>query len=264
MDFVFLLFGAGCIAGMMNAVAGGGTFVALPVLALMGLPPTVANASSTVALFPGTLVSAWSSRDEIRPFSTVSTATLLTLSLVGGLIGAVLLLVTLERIFSALIPWLLLLTLFVLAAGPRLSPYLPQLGLRTGPGYLLITQFGLGIYGGYFGGALGLMMLAVWGLATNAHLGALNPLKTLLVAAVNGAAVACFAATGNVSWREAVVVMAGGGVGGFIGARIGRRLPLPLLRAIILTIAAATTAAYFARAYGWVPWMWARPLPPPA
>lgn len=249
MDTAPLLLAAGFLAGAMNAVAGGGTFVALPALALMGLAPTVANASSTVALFPGTLVSAWSYRDDIRPLETASTWTLLTLSLVGGLIGAVMLLVTSERIFSALIPWLLLLALVVLAAGPRLTVFLPRLGLRAGPRFLLVTQFGLGVYGGYFGGAVGLMMLATWSLATTADLRALNPLKTVLVAAANGVAVACFAVTGNVSWRETLVVMAGGIAGGFIGAQLGRRLSATLLRGLILAIATVTTAIYFARAY---------------
>lgn len=249
METVLLLFAAGFLAGAMNAVAGGGTFVALPTLAFMGLAPTVANASSTVALFPGTLVSAWTYRDDIRPLDSVSTRTLLALSLVGGLIGAVMLLVTSERIFSALVPWLLLLALVVLAAGPRLTACLPKLGLRAGPRFLLVTQFGLGVYGGYFGGAVGLMMLATWSLATTAGLRALNPLKTVLVAAANGVAVACFAVTGNVSWSETLLVMAGGVAGGFVGAQLGRRLSPRLLRGLILTIATATTAIYFARAY---------------
>lgn len=249
METILLLIGAGFLAGAMNAVAGGGTFVALPALAFMGLAPTVANASSTVALFPGTLVSTWAYRDDIRPLGSASTRILLALSLAGGLIGAVMLLVTSERILSVLVPWLLLLALLVLAAGPRLAAFLPKLGLRAGPRFLLVSQFGLGIYGGYFGGAVGLMMLATWSVAATADLRAMNPLKTALVAAANGVAVVCFAVTGNVSWRETVVVMAGGVVGGFVGAQLGRHLSSALLRGLILAIATATTAIYFARVY---------------
>ncbi|WP_309642979.1 sulfite exporter TauE/SafE family protein [Phenylobacterium sp.] len=250
MPDIALLLVAGFVAGAMNAVAGGGTFVSLPALAFMGLPPTVANASSTVALFPGTLASAWAYRRDVQPLAIAPTWTLLALSLGGGLIGAALLLVTPERAFTALVPWLLLLATATLAAGHRLTLGLQRLGLHMGGRSILVAQFGLGIYGGYFGGAVGLMMLAAWSLATSADLRTLNPLRTLMVAAANGVAVVCFAATGNVSWRESLVVMAGGVAGGYIGARAGRRLPAPVLRGLILTIAIGTTAAFFIHAYG--------------
>lgn len=244
-----LLLAAGFLAGAMNAVAGGGTFVALPALSLMGLAPTVANASTTVALFPGALASAWAYRRDVRPLDAAPAWALLALSLVGGLIGAVLLLVTPQSAFKALIPWLLLAATATLAAGPNLSLALRRLGLRFGRRSILAAQFLLGVYGGYFGGAVGLMMLAVWSLATALDLRTLNPLRTLMVAAANGVAVVCFAATGNVAWREALVVMAGGVAGGYLGAHYGRRLPAPVLRVIILTIASVTTAAFFANAY---------------
>lgn len=244
-----LLIAAGFLAGAMNAMAGGGTFVSLPALALMGLPPTVANASSTVALFPGTLASAWAYRRDVRALEAAPTWALLTLSLAGGLIGAVLLLVTPERAFSALVPWLLLLATATLAAGPRLSAGLQKLGLHVGGRSVLVAQLLLGIYGGYFGGAVGLMMLAAWSLATTADLRALNPLRTLMVAAANGVAVLCFAATRNVSWPQTLSVMAGGVAGGYAGAVLGRRLPAAVLRALILTIAVVTTTAFFVHAY---------------
>jgi uncharacterized membrane protein YfcA len=244
-----LLLAAGFLAGAMNAVAGGGTFVSLPALALMGLPPTIANASSTVALFPGTLASAWAYRRDVRPLEAAPTWALLILSLAGGLVGAVLLLVTPERAFTALIPWLLLVATVTLAVGPRLSVGLQKLGLHVGGRTILAAQFFLGIYGGYFGGAVGLMMLAAWSLATAADLRALNPLRTLMVAAANGVAVLCFAATGNVSWPQTLAVMAGGVAGGYFGAVVGRRLPVAVLRVLILTIAIGTTAAFFVHAY---------------
>jgi uncharacterized membrane protein YfcA len=244
-----LLLVAGFLAGAMNAVAGGGTFVALPALSLMGLAPTVANASTTVALFPGSLASAWAYRRDVRPLDAAPTWALLALSLAGGLIGALLLLVTPQSAFKVLIPWLLLVATATLAAGPNLSRGLARLGVTFGRRSILVAQLGLGVYGGYFGGAVGLMMLAVWSLATALDLRALNPLRTLMVAAANGVAVVCFAATGNVSWREALVVMAGGIAGGYLGALFGRRLPAPILRVIILTIASVTTAAFFANAY---------------
>src|SRR3954471_22494599 len=121
---------AGFLAGAMNAVAGGGTFVTLPALTLAGLAPTIANASSTVALFPGTLASAWAYRDDVRPLEGVATGRLVMLSLVGGLIGAVLLLSTSERAFTRIVPWLLLAATIALALGPRLGKAMLAAGLR--------------------------------------------------------------------------------------------------------------------------------------
>lgn len=244
-----LLLAAGFLAGAMNAVAGGGTFVALPALSLMGLPPTIANASTTVALFPGSLASAWAYRRDVRPLDAAPTWALLALSLAGGLIGALLLLVTPQSAFRVLIPWLLLIATATLAAGPRLTLALQRLNLHFGRRSILVAQLGLGVYGGYFGGAVGLMMLAVWSLATALDLRTLNPLRTLMVAAANSVAVLCFAATGNVSWRETLLAMIGGIAGGYLGALFGRRLPAPVLRAIILAIASITTVAFFAKAY---------------
>jgi uncharacterized membrane protein YfcA len=245
-----VLAGAGFVAGAMNAVAGGGTFVTLPALALAGLPPTVANASSTVALFPGTIASAGAYRDDIRPLDGVSTGALLTLSLAGGLIGALLLLSTPERAFTRIVPWLLLAATIALALGPRLGDALRAVGLRMGRRSVFIAQFFLGVYGGYFGGAVGLMMLAVWTVFTRLELRSMTPLRVLMVAAANGVAVICFALSGSIRWRETLVVMAGGIAGGYLGAHFGKRLPAPVLRALILAITIVTTAGFFLRAIG--------------
>ena len=243
------LFAAGVLAGTMNAVAGGGTFIALPALALAGLAPTMANASSTVALFPGAVVSAWALRRDIRDLDLAPRWILLLLSLSGGLAGALLLVFTPDRAFAQIIPWLLLLGTVTLAMGQRLSLGLRRLGLHFGRRSLLIAQFALGVYGGYFGGAVGLMMLAVWSLATTADLRTMTPLRVVMVAAANGAAVICFALAGNVRWRETLAVMAGGVVGGYLGARLAKQLPAPAVRALILTVTVVTTAAFFWRAY---------------
>jgi uncharacterized membrane protein YfcA len=243
------LFAAGVLAGSMNAVAGGGTFAALSAFALTGLPPTVANASSTVALFPGTLVSAWTYRRDIRDLEVAPRRTLLYLSLSGGMVGALVLLSTPERAFGLLIPWLLLLATITLALGQHLGRILAGLGLHFGRRSVLAAQFALGIYGGYFGGAAGLMMLAVWSLATTADLRSMTPLRVIMVAATNGVAVLCFALAGYVRWRETLVVMAGGVVGGYLGARLARLMPAPVLRALIFGIPVVTTAVFFGRVY---------------
>jgi uncharacterized protein len=245
-----LLVAAGFVAGAMNSVAGGGTFVTLPALTLAGLPPTVANASSTVALFPATLASSWAYRDDVQPLDGVATGALLTLSLAGGLFGALLLIWTPERAFTRIVPWLLLAATIALAAGPRLGEALRAVGLRMGRRSLFTAQFLLGIYGGYFGGAVGLMILAAWTLFTKVDLRSMTPLRVLMVAAANGIAVICFALSGNIRWRETLMVMAGGIAGGYLGAHAGRRLSARVLRALILAITIVTTAGFFLRANG--------------
>lgn len=246
---LILLLGAGTLAGAMNAVAGGGTFVVLPVLILASLSPTVANASTTVALFPGTLASAWAYRNDVEQLEPARGWILFALSVTGGLAGALLLLFTPERAFSAIIPWLLLLATITFAVGPRGANGLQKHSLSFGVRSIYAAQLVLGIYGGYFGGAVGLMMLAVWSLTSTADLRALTPLRTIMVAATNGTAVLCFAAVGIVGWRQCLVVMAGGVVGGYAGARVAWKLPKSLLRALIVTISVITTLVFFARTY---------------
>ena len=243
-----MLAAAGFVAGAMNAVAGGGTFVTLPALTLAGLPPTMANASSTVALFPATLASSWAYRHDVQPLESIATGALLTLSLAGGLLGALLLLFTPERAFTLIVPWLLLAATIALASGARLGQALRSLGLHMGRRSLFVAQFLLGIYGGYFGGAVGLMMLAVWTVFTRVELRVMTPLRVLMVAAANGVAVICFALSGSIRWPETLIVMAGGIGGGYLGARAGRRLPARVLRGLILAITIATTAGFFLRA----------------
>jgi uncharacterized protein len=251
MDQLPLLLGAGFLAGAMNALAGGGSFVTLPALVLAGLPSVTANASSTVALFPGSLASIWVYRDGIaRPDGVLpgtSIVALLGASLIGGFAGAVLLLATPSAMFDRIIPWLLLPATLALAFGPRLGAALRRV-VRIGVLPLLAGQFLLGIYGGYFGGAVGIMMMAVWSLLGSADLKAMNPVKTLLVAATNTVAALCFAAAGAVRWLETSVVLLAALAGGYAGARAGSRLGPRVIRAAIISITAGMTVAFFIRA----------------
>ena len=246
---LLLLAGAGFVAGAMNAVTGGGTFVSLPALTAVGLPGTVANASSSTALLPGALASAWAYRRDLQPLERVSTRALAVASLLGGGVGAALLLGTPEAVFDVVIPWLLLAATVTLAIGPRLQGLLQRAGLHAGPRAVLAVQVLLGVYGGYFGGAVGLMMLAAWSLLSQASIAALTPLRTVMLVAANAVAVLLFVVMGQVSWPAALTVMAGAIAGGWAGAQIGRRLPAAVLRAMVLTITVATTAIFFARAY---------------
>jgi uncharacterized protein len=249
MNALLIVIGAGFLAGAMNALAGGGSFVSLPALLAAGLPPVQANASSTVALFPGGVVSAWAYRDGLTPVGPVSIRMMLGITLIGGFIGAVLLLKTSSSTFSVLLPWLLLCASLALAFGRRLGEALRR-RWHIGAGAVLTIQFVLGIYGGYFGGAVGLMMLAVWGLLDTRDVKSLNAPRTLLVSAANSVAVLTFAFAHAVRWPETIAMLLAAMVGGYGGAQLGRRMPPKVIRAGTLVISACITLAFFAKTYG--------------
>ena len=249
MDDVLLLLGAGLLAGAMNGLAGGGSFVTLPALIAAGVPSVAANASSTVALYPGGVASAWVYRDGLNSVCGVPLRPTLLATLAGGLAGALLLLWTPSSVFDKVLPWLLLVATLALAGGPALGPALRS-RFRAGVKTVVAVQFLLGVYGGYFGGAVGLMMMAAWGLLDGADVKALNPPRTLLVSAANTVAVLCFILAGAVAWPAVLLVGLGAVVGGYGGARLGRRLPAAVVRIATLVLAVVMTALFFARAYG--------------
>ena len=246
-DWVWLL-GAGFLAGGMNALAGGGSFVTLPVLIAAGLPSVAANASSTVALYPAGIASAWVYRRGIGSVGGVPLRPTLVATLLGGLVGALLLLWTPNAAFDRVLPWLLLVATVALIFGRSLGPAL-RARFRSGLATVLAIQFVLGIYGGYFGGAVGLMMMAAWSLLDAADVKALNPPRTLLVTAANTVAVLCFVAAGVVRWPAVLLVGAGAVCGGYGGAHAGRLLPGAAVRAATVVFAVAMTIVFFARAY---------------
>lgn len=242
------LFAAGLLAGAMNSLAGGGTFIALPAMIGAGLPSVTANASTTVALWPGAVVGAWTYFDGIRPVCDVGPAPMLAVTLVGGIAGSLLLLWTPSSAFDVVLPWLLLLATLALAFGRRVGAALQGRLQRLTP-LVLAVQFGLGVYGGYFGGAVGLMMVAAWSLFGETDVKALNGPRMMLVTSANTMALLAFVAAGAVGWRETLPMLAGGIAGGFAGARVGRWLPPGAVRAVTIAATAAITAIFFVRSY---------------
>lgn len=244
-----LLFFAGLVGGILNAVAGGGTFVTFPALVFTGVPPVAANATSTVAALPGYLASAIAFRGDIRRIREAPMRRLTLWTMIGGAIGSGLLLVSSNKAFSILVPFLLLAAtlIFVFSAEVR------RLASRWRS---VVKPFGLGVlvpvavYGGYFNGGLGIVILAMcamWGM-TDLH--AMNGLKCWLSFALAVVAVAVFAAGGAVAWGPAAVMAAGTIVGGYAGAPLARLIPLAVLRRLIAAIGFGMTAIFFWRLFG--------------
>jgi uncharacterized protein len=235
-----LLFGAAALAGALNAVAGGGSFVSFPALVFSGVPPIPANATSTVALWPGGVASAGAYRRRL-PSSARLLVPLIASSLLGGWMGAVLLLHTPPATFLRLVPYLFLAATLVFAFGRRLAPS-PSTSQRLlePSGWALvgaaIAQLAIATYGGYFGGGMGILMLAVFSLLPLEDVHSMNALKTVMATAINGAAVVTFVAARAVAWPEALVMMGGAIVGGYGSARSAQRLDPRHVRGFIMAV----------------------------
>ncbi|GJG88972.1 UPF0721 transmembrane protein [Gemmatimonadetes bacterium T265] len=245
-DTLFL-FAAGLVGGAMNAAAGGGSFITLPALVYAGVPSVVASASSTVALFPGRLASAWVYRGDLNAIGGASVRAMTAASLVGGGVGALLLLRTPPARFDAVVPWLLLAATLAFAGGRRLAAALGR-AIRVRPWMLVAGQFVLCAYGGYFGGAVGVLMMALWHLAGLADLRAMSAARTVLLGASSGVAVLCFVAARAVQWPAAAAMLAGAVVGGYAGAHLTLRVNVRHLRVGLTVFNVAVTGAFFLRA----------------
>jgi uncharacterized protein len=239
----------GLVGGSMNAIAGGGSFVTLPALIAAGVPSVNANATSTVGLVPSALASAYAYRHDFRGFEGVSMRAMAIVSVLGGASGAVLLMQTPQRVFDVIVPWLLLFGTIVFAFGRQAGEALRK-RVHITPHVLLVFQFGLGIYGGYFGGAVGIMMMATWSLLTTASLASMQPSRNLLNAAMNATASVLFIASGLIYWPQMLALLVGAAIGGYFAARLARRLDPARARIAISCLNAVMTGLMFWRTYG--------------
>lgn len=247
METLIVIAGAGLVAGALNAVAGGGTFVSFPALVWIGLPPVVANATATLTALPGYIGSAWAFRRDIGAEGAVTVPVMVLLAAGGGITGAGLLAVTPEEIFVGAIPWLLLTATILFAVGPRLVPLLTG---ATGPGTStsIMVLAAVSVYGGYFNGGLGIVLLAAFSLLGFVNLHGMNGLKNLLSGILSLAAAVTCAAAGLIAWDETAVLAAATAAGGYLGGRYARRIRNPaVLRAVITGVGAAMTIAFFVR-----------------
>lgn len=238
-----LIVGAGVLAGAVNAIAGGGTLLTYPALLAAGLPPVLANTTSSVGLLGGYVGGSIAYRRELSGQGPRARG-LLASGVVGGLVGAVLLLVTPGGAFEGVVPFLVLMACALLALQPRLASFLGQRGVaRQHPGWQARLAIGLGaVYGSYFGAGLGVVMLAVLGLLVADELQRLNALKGLLSLAINLTGALVFIATGQVDWSAAGLLAVGAAVGATAGVSLARRLPPRAIRVGVVVTGAVVAA----------------------
>jgi uncharacterized membrane protein YfcA len=233
-------------AGVINAVAGGGSFFTFPALVFTGVPSIIANASSTLALLPGIFASAWAYRDDFKNSEDFPFRAMLIVSFAGGIAGALLLLYTPQMAFDGMVPWLMLGATLLFTFGLRLAPILARM-YRIGPVTLLGIQALVAIYGGYFGGAIGILMLAAWSLFGLKDIHRMNANRTLLGGAMNGVAVVLFVIARKIWWPQTLVMLVAAVIGGYAGARFARRANPRYIRTAVSVISAAITIAFFLR-----------------
>lgn len=250
-----ILFIAAVFGGMLNSVAGGGSFITFPTLIFAGVPSVNANATSTVALWPGTLATIGGYRGALR----IERRLLLLLggvSVLGGVLGAIVLLHTGQALFLHLVPYLLLVATLLFAFG---GPITSRLRGRTndktggaGPFQLSLAwvaslQFVIALYGGFFGGGIGILMLATLSLMGIEDINRANALKAVLNACINGVAIVTFIVAGAIFWGQAIVMIFGAIVGGYGGATVAQRLNPKLLRGFVILVGIATSVYFFVR-----------------
>jgi len=252
-----MLAAAAFVAGGVNAIAGGGTILTFPVLGAI-LPPTpgrlvAANATSTLGLWPASAVAAWVSRD-VRGDLPRWSRWLVVPSLVGGVVGTLLVLCLPPEWFDRMVPWLILLAAVLFSAQPRLATWVHGGGEASGPriAAACVLQFLVGIYGGYFGAGMGILMIAMLGLLGLGDIHRLNAVKNSLATAINGIAAAVFTAGAvlgghEISWPHAAVMAACSVAGSLVASRLAAKLPAARLRSLVAIIGFTLAGYYFWR-----------------
>ena len=247
-----LVFGSAFGAGMINSVAGGGTLLSFPALIWLGVPSIAANATSTVALWPGSLGSVWGYRRELRDAER-SLWALAVPSLAGGLLGAFLLSRTPAEIFDRLVPLLIFFATCLLAAQEAIQRRFDLSAIHTNArspwlSWAMVFQAGVGVYGGYFGAGIGILMLAALSLMGHTDIHQMNAVKNVLAVCINGIAAAYFVASGLVIWQDAAVMAGGAVLGGVGGPSLARRMGRVAVRRVIVAIGFGMAAALLVRA----------------
>ncbi|MDC3304344.1 sulfite exporter TauE/SafE family protein [Amylibacter sp.] len=241
---VVLLITASFFAGIINSIAGGGSFLTFPALVFAGVPTIAANATSAVAVFPGYLSGALGFAKELKAFPKSKFLLLIFLSISGGVLGSILLLITPEVIFSFIIPWLLGFATLLFAFGNYVSKLAEKTsdtnGFKSNIATLLVC-----IYGGYFNGGLGIVLLALFSTLGMRDIHLMNGLKNIMSFALSAASVVTFAIAGIVFWKYAIIMMIAATIGGYFGVIVARKLSKSIIRIIIVIIGTIMTFIFF-------------------
>lgn len=246
---LMLLAAAAFGAGVLNAIAGGGSFLTFPALVFTGVPPIVANATSALAVSPGYLGSTLGFRPELRALPARRLWREALIAAVGGVAGAGLLLVTPAKVFAGIVPWLLLFATVLFAAGPLIARraqaaagHAQGLDRWREPGLLAVA-----IYGGYFNGGLGILLMALYTVTGEGRIHTVNALKNLNSLVLSWLSVAAFVVAGAIAWRQGLIMMVAATAGGFFGARWSKRLPAPVVRTGVIVTGLVMSAVFFLR-----------------
>jgi len=240
-----VLFVAAAIGGALNAVAGGGSFLTLPALIVAGVSPVAANATSTLALWPASVSSTFAYRGDIRT-SRQWMAVLGITSLAGGLAGALLLVRTSDSSFLRLLPWLMLIAAATFTFGQTLRQAVAHKG-HAGLVVVAVVQFFIAAYGGYFGGGMGIMMLATMALAGMTNIHEMNGLKSFLGVSINGVALVIFIAGGAIQWKYGAAMAVGATLGGYVTAFFARKIDAKYVRTFVIVVGWVMTVYFFVR-----------------
>lgn len=250
-DIIFL-FLAGVLGGGLNAVAGGGSFVAFPALLFTGVPPIPANATNTIGLWVGVAASGQAYRGRLTVSRRVMIPLLAT-SIAGGLAGALLLIHTPARTFLLILPWLMLGATLLFSFGRhltgRISAGISHDATNAAVAGASVFELFVAVYGGYFGGGMGIMNLAMLAAMGMTDIHAMNALKVVLGGTINGVAVVAFIVAGAIYWPQAMVMIVGAILGGYAAAHYALKLPQSLIRAFVILVGSSMTIYFFARAY---------------
>ena len=272
---IVVLFIAAFLAGALNSVAGGGSFIGFPALIYTNVPSIQANTTNTMALWPGSLAAAWAQRKELIQQNRILLLVLGITSLVGGTAGAFLLLGTPQAMFEHLIPFLLLAATLLFALSPRVSARVKALARRrqkmqaelrrqrtmvpqqvqsTGArsstfalAALALLQFLISLYGGYFGGGIGILMLAALGIMGMENIHEMNAVKNALATCINGVAVAIFIVRGAIIWPDALLMLVASIIGGYGGAYYASKLDPRLVRSFVILVGCTMTLYFFCK-----------------
>jgi len=248
---IAFLFFAGALGGALNAVAGGGSFIAFPALLFTGVPPIQANATNTVALWVGVTASTGAYRNRLDLSRRVFVPLAIT-SLIGGVAGAYLLLHTPAQTFLRVLPWLMLGATLLFLFGGRLGRSGQGLGRDISTSALVfasVFELLVAVYGGYFGGGMGIVNLAMLAAIGMTDIHAMNALKVVLGGIINGVAVVTFILARAVVWKQGAIMIAGGMLGGYLGAHYAQKLPQAWIRSFVILVGALMTAYFFWKAY---------------